>query len=110
MARRSRKEQSAHDRAVRAEAERLKRIGYKVRADLLGYEKPKPIGKHRRRPDIEATKRGSRIIVEVETPSTATSHRDQHETFRRSASHRRGTKFILKIVRDVKQGKRRRRR
>jgi len=98
MAKRTRQKQYLHDKAVRKEAERYKKMGFKVRADLPGYLKPKPIGKYKRVPDIEATKRGTRHIVEIETPDSVEKDRDQISSFRRSAAHRRRTKFRLRVV------------
>lgn len=84
---------SKHDREVRKIAEKLERKGWKVKADLPGYEKPFPIGKNKRIPDIEATKPGSRRIVEVEGE---TEDKEQIRSFQRSAKMRPRTKFILK--------------
>ena len=81
-----------HDRIVRREAKKLEREGWIVKADLHGYEKPTPIGKHGRIPDIEATKPGSRRIIEVEGE---TEDRDQIRSFRQSAKGRPRTKFIF---------------
>jgi hypothetical protein len=94
MAKRSRSEQSKHNRAVKIEAERYKRKGWKVQADLPGYPKPSEI--EGRRPDIKATRPGTTHIVEVETPSSMKSDKGQHSTFRRHVGQKRRTKFILK--------------
>lgn len=93
-AKRSRSEQSKHDRAVKREAQRYKRKGWEVQADLSGHTKPPEIGG--RRPDINAKKSGATHIVEVETPSSMKNDRDQHSTFRRHAGQKPRTKFILK--------------
>ncbi len=45
---------STHDRKVREIARTLEKQGYKVRADVRGRQKPKPIAK-KFVPDIEAT-------------------------------------------------------
>lgn len=87
---------SEHDKKVRREAKRLEIKGWKVKADLPGYEKPSPIGKYKRIPDIEATKPGSRRIIEVETPETAEIDRQQIRSFKQSARMRKRTRFILK--------------
>lgn len=83
---------SEHDEVVRKEAEKLKRKGWKVKADLHGYEKPTPIGIHNRIPDIEATKPSSRRIMEVEGE---TEDKEQIRTFQQSAKMRPRTRFIL---------------
>ena len=84
---------SEHDKEVRKIVSKLKREGWNIRADLPGYEKPSPIGKHKRIPDIEATKPGSRRIVEVEGE---TEDKEQIRSFQQSAKMRPRTKFILK--------------
>ncbi|MEX2381225.1 MAG: hypothetical protein WD490_02485 [Opitutales bacterium] len=92
MARRPPKEQSKHDETVRREAKKYKRQGWKVKADLPEYDRPDPIGKKNpRRPDIVATKPGTRHIVEVETDAGA--DKKQRETFRRSAGQRNRTVY-----------------
>ena len=84
---------SEHDKEVRRIARKLKKEGWKVKADLEGYKKPPPIGKYKRIPDIEATKPGSKRIYEVEG---VTEDPQQIKSFRQSASQRPRTKFILK--------------
>jgi len=96
--RRSKAEQSKHDKAVRSIARSYQRKGWKVKADIPGFTKPKPIGKYKRVPDIVATRRGATHIVEVETRGTYRTDKDQRSTFKRSASHRKRTKFIEKTV------------
>ena len=96
MRKRSKSQQQKHDRKVRSEAKKYQKSGWNVKADVKGYKKPSKIGKHRRIPDIEATKRGTRHIVEVETKDTINSDKAQRSTFRRSAAKRRRTKYIEK--------------
>lgn len=86
---------SKHDKEVLKEAKRLKKKRWNVKADLEGFEKPSPVGKHRRVPDIETTKPGSRRIIEVERP---TEDLEQIRSFEKSAKMRRRTKFVLKKV------------
>ncbi len=95
MAKRSRSQQTKHDRKVGQIARRLDREGYRVKADLPGYERPDPIGKAKRIPDVEATKRGTRKLVEVETEDSLEKDQKQQETFRRSAAQRRRTTFDI---------------
>lgn len=84
---------SKHDKEVRKIAKKLKREGWNVKADLKDYEKPSPIGEKKRIPDIEATKRGSRRIYEVEG---VTEDPQQIRSFQQSAKKRPRTRFILK--------------
>ena len=84
MAKRSSSGQSAHDREVLKVVRQLKRDGWDVSADLPAFPKPAPIGAEGRIPDVEAHKRGHRKLVEVETPESLETDRDQQETFRRS--------------------------
>ena len=89
---------STHDNRVRREATKLRRQGWKVQADLSGYDTPRPIGQGKRVPDIVATQ-GSRMkIIEVETPATVNTHAEQHTTFRRSAAQRANAEFQLIIT------------
>jgi len=96
---RSKTTQSKHDRKVRSIANGYKRKRWKVTADIMGFPKPKSIGKSKRIPDVVATRPGTRHIIEVETPKTQKAHKNQLSTFRRSASQKTRTKFIEKITR-----------
>lgn len=91
---RSKSEQSKHDRTVKKEATKYKRKGWKVQADIHGYPKPPLIAG--RRPDVRATKPGTTHILEVETPATMKRDKAQHTTFRRHAGQKPRTKFILR--------------
>lgn len=95
---RSKAGQSKHDKKVRSIAKGYERRGYKVKADVSGYPKPVPIGKKKRVPDIEATRPGTRHILEVETKATYEAHKDQRATFKKSAKKRRRTKYKEAIV------------
>ena len=95
---RSPSRQSAHDRKVSQVARKLTGQGWNIKADLPGYKKPAPIGKDRRVPDIEATKRGHRKIIEVETPDTIDKDKKQQETFRRHAGQKPNTTFDIEIA------------
>jgi len=99
MAKRTEREQNTHDRKVREIARQLKKQGYAVRADgVRGYKPPRPIGKEMRRPDIEATRSGVRKIIEVETPSSLRSDKEQLKTFTRHAAQKRGTSFKVVVT------------
>ena len=91
-----------HDRKVREIARKLQKQGWKVKADLPGYPKPSPIGKKKHIPDIEATKGGKRQIIEVETPQSLRTDKEQITTFKQHASHREDTEFKLIITRPKK--------
>jgi len=90
---------SKHDEKVRKEAEKLKRNGWNVKADLEGFEKPSSIGKYGRIPDIEATKPGSRRIIEIEGE---TEDPAQIRSFEQSARMKPRTRFILKKIKKKK--------
>ena len=90
--------QSEHDDCVRAKAEVLINQGWNVQADLPEFDQPDPIGKDNRIPDIYSTLGGQTMIIEVETPSTANSHHEQHSTFRRSAVQRENAEFELIVT------------
>lgn len=87
--------QSAHDRRVRTLANELRNEGWDVQADLPNFDQPDPIGNDGRIPDILATLGNRTKIIEVETPRTVDSHREQHSTFRRSVAHRENGEFEL---------------
>jgi hypothetical protein len=95
---RSPNRQSSHDQKVRQIERKLTGQGWKVKADLPGHDKPTPIGNSRRVPDIEATKRGHRKIIEVETPDTVDKDRKQQATFRRHAGQKPNTTFDIEIA------------
>ena len=92
--------QNEHDKVVRREAKNLVRNGWTVRADLAGYEPPEPIGKKGVVPDIVAAKRGHTRIVEVETPDSLDSDKEQRATIARSAGHKQRTTFETIVTED----------
>lgn len=85
----------SHDQAVRKLASQLKKEDWQVRADLPNRKQPDPVGKYNRVPDIQATKGGRTKLIEVETPSTANSHKGQASAFRRSAAQKKNTTFTI---------------
>lgn len=96
MARRSKPQQSKHDKKVQQIVGRLERDGWSVEADLPGRDnRPDPIGQGGYIPDIVATKAGARRIVEVETSESLSKDRKQQEAFRRSASQQNRTSFTI---------------
>lgn len=101
MAKRSRSRQTIHDKKVAQLARVLKRQGWKVKADLLGYEQPNQIGQYI--PDIEATKPGTRKIIEVETKDSVEKDKGQISAFRKSASQRNRTTFDMIVTEDKKK-------
>ncbi len=99
---RNRKNQSAHDNLVLNLANKLEADGWEVQADLPNFDQPDPIGQDERIPDILATQDDATRIIEVETQSTAHSHKEQHSTFRRSVAQRDNAEFEL-VVADPKK-------
>ena len=96
------RDQSAHDRKVRRLSRELKNQGYDVKADVRGYQRPRPIGKYKHRPDIVARKSGATKIIEVETPKSLTRDQEQRKTFVRSAAHRRRTTLDIVVTKSRK--------
>ena len=94
----SAKPMSSHDRKVREIARGLAKQGYEVRAEIRGREKPRPIGSNRLVPDIEATRSGRRLIVEVETPESLVKDKEQLKTFTRHAAGKADTTFRLVVT------------
>lgn len=95
---RSKRAQSKHDARVRRIAEKLERQGYDVQADVSGFPQPDTIGGYR--PDVIAKKPGERKVIEVETPDSVGSARDegQREAFRQAAERSKKTKFRRDIA------------
>ena len=95
---RSKQSQSKHDAEVRRIANGLERRGYTVKADVKGFPQPNTIGGYR--PDVVATKGSERKIVEVETPDSVGSTRDQNQqsAFRKAAEKSVNSTFIKKVT------------
>ena len=95
---RSQRSQSKHDAQVRKTANQFKKQGYDVQADVSGFKKPDTIGGYR--PDVIGKKGNERKIVEVETPDTVKSARDQaqQKAFRQAANRSKNTTFTRKIT------------
>lgn len=80
-----------HQLGVKRTAREHENDGWKVRAEVGGWPQPPSIAG--RRPDVLATKRGSRRVIEIETDANA--HQGQHETFRRHAAQKTNTNTIF---------------
>ena len=95
---RSKKSKSKPDTEVRDIANRMKKQGYEVKADISGFGKPDTIGGYR--PDVVAKKGSQRKIYEVETPESVDSARDknQQSAFRNAANRSQNTSFVRKIT------------
>jgi len=96
MAKRTKNQQTIHDNKVSQIARNLKQKGWNVKADLPGYEQPSQISNFL--PDIEATKPGTRKIIEVETKDSVVKDKGQISAFNRSASQRNRTTFEVVIA------------
>lgn len=90
--------QSEHDKKVQRIAKDLERQGYAVKADVPGFPQPGTISGVR--PDVLATKGKVRKIVEVETPDSVDSARDQkqQQAFRQSARRSPNTTFRREVT------------
>lgn len=95
---RSRTSKSKHNTKVRQIARKLERQGYAVKADVPGYEQPRTIAGYR--PDVVGKKGKSRRIIEVETPDSAGSARDQaqQKAFRQASKRSDNTTFKRTIT------------
>ena len=95
---RSKRSQSKHDAHVRKIARRLERQGYDVQADVTGFPQPNAIGGYR--PDVIAKKPGERKVIEVETPDSVGSARDegQRKAFRQAADRSNKTMFRREVT------------
>jgi len=72
--------QRKHDLGVLKSVRGYKSQGYKVKADLPGYKKPKSIGGFI--PDVHAQKGKKEKIVEIETKHTNKKDTKQHAAFK----------------------------
>lgn len=93
---RTKSQQSEHDQRVRRIAGGYKSQGYKVKADIPGYSKPRTI--YGRRPDIEATRGRQSVYTEVETKASLRTDVAQRKIFRKFASLNKHRKFRTSIV------------
>lgn len=84
----------AHQLGVRRTARDHDNDGWNVRAEISEWPQPPTIAG--RRPDVLATKRGSRRLIEIEVDANA--HQRQHKTFRRHAAQKKNTIFIGYVV------------
>ncbi|HJX34491.1 MAG TPA: hypothetical protein VJ373_04875 [Desulfatiglandales bacterium] len=90
--------QRAHDAEVRRIAERLKRQGFNVKADVEGFQKPSTFGGLR--PDVVAGKGAQRKIYEVETKDSVDTTRNEKQKieFRNVADRSKSTTFKRVII------------
>lgn len=82
---------SEHDKKVRRIAASYWGMGYEVKADLPEYSRPRPI--RGRIPDVVAKRGKTTKIVEVETPESFRSHKDQRDILRDYARLKPRTTF-----------------
>lgn len=96
---RSRKSQSQHDRCVRRTANSYKKRGYKVQADIEGFDQPDTISGYR--PDVIARKGGHETVVEIETLDSVDTARDegQQSAFKKHAA-RSDKRHYRRVVTD----------
>lgn len=90
------KNQSTHDRKVRETANRYKREGWKVTADVPGYKSPKII--NRKQPDIVVKKGRKTKIFEIETHKSMKTDKPQRAVFRKFARKKPNTTFKTLIA------------
>jgi hypothetical protein len=94
---RSKRSQSRHNALVRSLAKEYKAKGYKIEADIKGYDQPGTV--RGLRPDLIVEKNGHKTLIEVETPDSLGSKRDekQQQTFK-TWSKGSSTKHYKKVV------------
>ena len=99
MTKRSKRNQTCHNASVKRSADMLSSYGWKVKADIPEYPRPKSIcvDNQCRRPDIIATKGREKRIIEWETPDSYEKDRDQHTVFRKYARRSNNTHTSIKI-------------
>jgi len=94
MTKRTKKNQTCHNASVAKRAAGLKANGWKVDADIKGYSQPNILNGSR--PDIDATKRGRRRIIEVETPDSRFKDRQQHRNLREYIKGKKNTTVMVR--------------
>ncbi len=90
--------QSKHDQEVKRLAIKYQNEGYKVEADLKGFQRPEMVGGFI--PDIKVKKGGQEIIIEVETFDSVDSTSDllQKDAFQNWSRQYKKRHFKRKIV------------
>ena len=96
MLKRTKTGQTKHDKAVLGSVRSYQGLGYNVKADLPGYDKPKKIGGYI--PDVIAIRVRKEKIVEVETRDSNKKDIDQHQAFKNYADRKLGREFRKKII------------
>jgi len=96
MPKRTKTGQARHDKAVLRSADWYEREGYKVKADLPRWDRPKTIGGYR--PDLIAKKGRREIVKEIETKNSNKSDVGQHEAFKKYAEGKKGREFRKRII------------
>ena len=74
---RSKRGQTEHDREGRKVANESLKKGYKVLADLPNQERPDTVKGVR--PDLSVKKKGHETLIEIETPESLESARDEKQ-------------------------------
>lgn len=96
MSKRTKTGQKKHDESVLRSVRWYQGQGYKVKADLPGYDKPKKIAGYV--PDWIAKKEKKEIIGEVETKATSEKDREQQEAFKEYAKKKKTREFKKKVI------------
>jgi len=87
---------SKHDKSVLRSANWYKNEGYKVKADVKGYNQPKEIKGFI--PDVIAKKGKKEVILEIERPRSNEKDKEQQEAFKEYAEMKSNRQFKKKIV------------
>ena len=93
---RTKSQQSKHDARVRKIAGGYKSQDWKVKADILGYSKPRTI--FNKRPDVRATKGAKERIIEVETRDSYKKDISQRNAFGRFAGLNKKRRFRTSVI------------
>lgn len=94
---RNRRSQVIHDKEIHKLAKIYRSKGYKVTADVRGWETPENL--YGKKPDLIVKKKGHITAVEVETPDSVGSARDKKQkTAFKKWSAVKGTRHYKRIV------------
>lgn len=96
MSKKTKDGQKRHDESVLRSVRWYEGQGYKVKADLPGYDKPKKIKRYI--PDWIAKKGKKEIIGEVEKKGTNEKDKEQQQAFKEYVKRKNGRIFKKKII------------
>lgn len=96
MLKRTKTGQRQHDLEVLRWAKQKKKEGFSVEADLPKWPRPSKVGGNI--PDAFASKGRIKKMLEVETPDTSESDKQQRSKFRKWSATSKNKTFYVKVI------------